>query len=117
MEARAKVDHLLRTDGSARMAKTPAHCSIPGQRPAEMARSRVDRNFGIFSSFGWDCWATDWDFVRVGGLLRRMMDSPRWFSLERKDAITENPLFPHCLPGIPQRFFCNRPQGEYVVGE
>ena len=45
------------------------------------------------------------------------MDSPRWFSLERKDAITENPLFPHCLPAIPQRFFCNRPWGEYVVGE
>jgi hypothetical protein len=76
-----------------------------------------DKNFLIFSSGGGDCWATKRDCVSIGGLLRRMTDSPRWFSLERKDAITENPLFPHCLPAIPQRFFCNRPQGEYVVGE
>lgn len=38
------------------------------------------------------------------------------FSMERKDAVAENPLFPHCLPAVPQRFFFNWSQGEYVVG-
>jgi hypothetical protein len=37
--------------------------------------------------------------------------------VERKDAVAENPLFPHCLPAVPQRFFFFvEPEGEYVVG-